>query len=179
VSLQFNVSQLLKSDIGQTRNYEFASGESFDLDDALATDIHGQVRFILTNFGILARGRASATLHLTCARCLEPFAAPTEVTFEEEYQPSIDIATGLPASVPRSDTAFAISQNHTIDLSEALRQDLLLTVELIPVCSSGCQGLCPTCGVNRNFENCHCHVPVDSSPFAVLQILLTEAEREN
>jgi uncharacterized protein len=177
--LQFNVSQLLKSDVGQTRDYAFASSEPLDLEEAVATDVRGNVRFTLTNFGVLARGRADAVLHLGCARCLDPFQTTSQLKFEEEYQPSIDIATGLPASVPRSDTAFAISQHHTIDLSEALRQNLLLAVELIPVCSPNCQGLCPTCGVNRNVETCHCHEQDDSSPFAALQGLLAETDLEN
>jgi uncharacterized protein len=176
VSLQFNVSQLLKSDVGQTRDYRFEADQPLNLGDGAASDVNGDVRFTLTNFGILARGRANAILHLTCARCLEPFETPTEVRFEEEYQPSIDIATGLPAKTPRSDTAFTISQNHTLDLSEALRQNLLIAVELIPVCSRDCQGLCPTCGVNRNVHTCHCHEPDDSSPFAVLQGLLAESD---
>jgi uncharacterized protein len=113
---------------------------------------------------------------LICARCLEPFAEPTEVRLDEEYQPSIEIVTGLPSKVPRSDTAFPISQNHTIDLTEALRQDLLLAVDLIPICERDCKGLCPSCGANRNLEQCLCQGSDDSSPFAVLQGLLAESE---
>jgi uncharacterized protein len=95
---------------------------------------------------------------------------------DEEYQPSIEIFSGLPSNVPRSDTAFAISQNHTIDLTEALRQDLLLAVDLIPICKRDCKGLCPSCGVNRNLQQCLCNESDDSSPFAVLQGLLADSE---
>src|SRR5947209_2702782 len=110
-SLQFNVSQLLKSDIGATRDYDFESDEPMDLDDSVARDIRGHVKFTLTNFGILAAVEARANLDLTCARCLEPFQTATTVSLEEEYQPLIDIATGLPSRTPRIDTAFVISQN--------------------------------------------------------------------
>src|SRR5579872_3070096 len=150
MSLQFNVSQLLKAGAGQTREYDFHSDAPIDLEDGVASNISGHAKFILTNFGIIATGRASALLHLTCARCLEPFQGPTEITFEEEYRPSIDISTGLPSALPMSDTAFLISQTHTIDLEEAIRQNLLLAVDLIPVCRPDCRGLCPECGANRN-----------------------------
>lgn len=178
MALQYNVSQLLKSDIGDTRWYEFESSVPIDLGDATATDIKGEVKFTLTNFGILAAIRAAANLCLTCARCLEPFTQPTEVSFDEEYQPTIDISTGMPSGVPKSDTAFRVSQSHTIDLTEAFRQNLVVAVDIIPLCSADCQGLCPTCGVNRNIEQCLCPPEEEASPFAVLQGLLTEAQSE-
>lgn len=175
MSLQYNVSQFLKSDIGDTRAYEFESDEPLDLDEAVATDISGRVKFTLTNFGIVAAVDAHAVLHLTCARCLEPFELPTHVTFEDEYQPSIDVTSGLPSTTPRNDSAFIISANHTIDLTEALRQNLLVAVELVPLCSQDCKGLCPSCGVNLNVDQCACPPPEQSSPFAVLQGLMGES----
>lgn len=175
MSLQYNVAQLLKGEIGTTRSYDFEAEEPIDLEEGRATDIRGHVKFTLTNFGIVAAVQAEAMLHLTCARCLEPFDTPVSVQFEDEYQPSIDIATGLPSKAPRSDSAFIITQSHTVDLVEALRQNLLLAVELIPVCREECRGLCPNCGVNRNIESCDCHARDESNPFAVLQGLLSDA----
>jgi uncharacterized protein len=177
-TIQFNVSQLLKSDIGSTRWYDFAADEPLDLDGSIARQIRGHVKFTLTNFGILAAVEASALLDLTCARCLEPFQLPTSVAFDEEYQPLIDIATGLPSAAPRTADSSLISQNHTIDLGEAIRQALLLSMELIPVCKPDCQGLCPTCGVNLNIETCACPPAEEPSPFAVLQGLLGGTEHD-
>ncbi len=178
-SLQYNVSQLLKSDVGSTRSYDYEADAPLDLDESVAHDITGHVKFTLTNFGILAAVEADAVLDLTCARCVEPFQMPIRISFEEEYQPLIDIATGLPSTTPRSDTAFSISQNHTIDLDEAIRQHLLLKVELMPLCSPECKGLCPSCGVNRNLEECTCPPAEESSPFAVLQGLFGGSESEH
>ena len=68
VSLLFNVSQLLKSEIGQTRAYDFEGNEALDLGDWSAIDVRGHAKFTLTNFGILANIQAAGVLHLTCAR---------------------------------------------------------------------------------------------------------------
>lgn len=176
MGLDFNVSQLLKSDVGGTRLYEFVTDEPLDLDDSVASNIEGSVKFTLTNFGILADVRAHATLHLVCARCLEPFATDVNVAFEEEYRPAIDISTGLPIPAPDSDTAFTIPQNHTIDLREALRQNLLLSIDLIPLHDPDCKGLCPTCGANRNTDPCDCPSEELATPFAVLQGLLSQTD---
>jgi uncharacterized protein len=178
MSLQYNVAQMLKSEVGSTRSYHFATDEPFDLDEGVADRLSGQVKFTLTNFGVLAQVEADAVLHLACARCLETFETPTHVAFNEEYQPLIDISTGLPAAIPPSDTAFQISQSHTIDLREAIRQNLVLAVDIIPVCRDDCRGLCPTCGVNRNTEICHCPPAEAASPFAVLQGLLVKSDEK-
>jgi uncharacterized protein len=117
-------------------------------------------------------------LHLTCARCLEPFQTPVDVAFEEEYQPEIDIMSGLPSRTPRSDTASSISANHTLDLRNALRENILLAVEMIPLCTPDCRGLCATCGTNLNNESCSCPPAEEPSPFVALQALLGGAEPE-
>ena len=172
--MQFNVSQLLKSDIGQARAYEFEADEPIDLDGPVATDVKGHVRFMLTNFGIIATAEASAVLRLNCARCLEDFEKSVAIAFTEEYRPTVDIGTGLPATASHSENAFDISENHTIDLTEALRQHLLLAVDLIPVCREDCRGLCANCGVNLNMETCNCPPAEEPRPFAVLEGLLSE-----
>jgi uncharacterized protein len=176
MSLLFNVSQFLKADVGGIRTYDFSMDEPLDLDGDVATGICGTVKFTLNNFGILATVQAHADVHLTCARCLEPFQTPIDVAFQEEYRPVIDVATGMPSRLPESDTAFQISPNHMLDLGEAVRQQLLLGLEIIPVCGPECKGLCPTCGANLNTEQCACPPAEPTNPFAVLAALLTDAD---
>jgi uncharacterized protein len=176
MSLQFNISQLLKLGVGFTREYPISSDDSIVLsDEATATDVRGSARFMVTNYEVIASGHATATLQQTCARCIEPFEAKSSIEFNEEYQPTIDITTGLPSREPASDTAFRVSQSHMIDLTEAIRQNLVVAMDIIPVCRQDCQGLCPTCGVNRNLETCHCPAIVESGPFDALQGLLSDS----
>jgi uncharacterized protein len=175
-SLLFNVSGLLKSEIGQFRSYDFEFAGPLELEDGTADDIHGQVKFMLTNFGVLAHIHADGLLHLTCSRCLSEFATRVETDFEEEFVPSIDIQTGLPAKTPRSDSALPISPNHTIDLGEAIRQEFLLSIDLIPLCSPTCRGLCPTCGADLNAGSCSCPPPESTSPFAALVDLIQPSD---
>lgn len=177
MSLEFNVSQLLKSGVGETRVYPISSDEPIDLGDgAYAVGVRGEVKFTLTNYEILAAGRATATIHQACARCMEPFEGASTITFDEEYQPAIDISTGLPSVTPLNDDAFRVAPNHTVDLTEAIRQNLVVALDIIPVCSQGCRGLCPTCGANLNIEPCACSDVPRTNPFAALQGLLSDGE---
>jgi len=44
----------------------------------------------------------------------------------------------------------------TVDLTEDIREDILLLLEPFPVCSPVCKGLCPRCGKNLNEGACSC-----------------------
>lgn len=178
MSVEFNVSQLLKGEVGGSRIYDFDADEPIQLDGSSADAVIGRAKFMLTNFGVVVAADAHGILHLNCARCLEDFEKPVDISFTEEYRPTVDIGTGLPSGASHTDNAFDISANHTIDLTEALRQHFLLAVDLMPVCREDCQGLCPTCGVNRNIERCGCPPAEEPSPFAVLQGLLGSSDSD-
>ena len=43
-----------------------------------------------------------------------------------------------------------------IELGEAVREELILSMERYVVCDPSCRGLCPGCGANLNLETCDC-----------------------
>jgi len=173
--MQFNVSRLLKSPIGEVREYDLDVGERLPLDDEIvATIAGGHVRFDRTNTGILARGHVDATVTLACARCLDPVDIPIASDVTEEFEPSVDVMTGRPLPDPENDLAFVIDEQHILDLGEAIRQNLIAALPIQPLCRPDCAGLCPVCGANRNTEPCDCVVADDNHPFAALADLLKE-----
>ena len=42
------------------------------------------------------------------------------------------------------------------DLTDELRQSIILALPTYPVCRADCRGLCPTCGKNLNEGPCTC-----------------------
>jgi len=57
-----------------------------------------------------------------------------------------------------------VYSGETVDLEALVREQIILLAPLKPLCSEGCRGLCPTCGVNLNQETCSCKVENASSP---------------
>jgi uncharacterized protein len=43
-----------------------------------------------------------------------------------------------------------------IDLSIGIREAIILSQPIIPLCQDNCQGLCPICGANLNIKHCSC-----------------------
>ena len=179
-SLQFNVAGLLTGPKGGTRSYELyiPISELDQLDEGfdVVAPFQGTARFLWTNDRILVLATGKTTVAMECSRCLEPFTQEVEVHIEEAFVPTVDMASGLPIERDESDVAVLIDEHHILDLSEILRQSILLALPLMPVCSPDCRGLCPVCGANLNHETCSCTVENVDPRWSALRILLEESE---
>lgn len=179
--MRYNVSQLLKDHVGATRQYQVHEDIS-DVDESLKplTALNGSMQMIRTNDGILVRADLYTNEELTCSRCLTQFATPVHFKIEEEFMPTIDIITGARLPKPEGeDDAALIDAHHILDVSEVVRQNLLLAVPLVPLCRNDCQGLCPNCGKNWNDGPCDCHDDELDPRFSVLRNLLDQSENNN
>lgn len=173
-AFEFNVSHLLRLPIGSKVKYDLVTDESFELDErSRSVRILGTVELMRTNFGIFARGQLVSEVELECDRCLDIYHSEVGARFEEEYLPVIDVSSGRPVQSERTDETFFISPNHIVDLTEAVRQHLLLAIPMHTVCREDCRGLCPTCGTNLNVGQCGC-VDEEQHPFAAIAVLLTD-----
>ncbi len=172
--MQMNVAQLLKWPVGTTRIHPIDTDQPLQLDEETTVTLTGgRVRLDRIDSGILARGDAEGIVTLECGRCIEPFQEAIRVHFEEEFAPSIEVHSGAPLPPPEDDLTFVIDGNHILDLSEALRQNIIASLPIKPVCSPTCAGLCPMCGGNRNVHPCTCvEDEGENRPFAALRSLL-------
>jgi uncharacterized protein len=171
--MQYNVSQLLKAHSGVSRRYEVeADIEGLDEELKPRDLLRGEVQLMRTSQGILVTGHLHTVVELTCDRCLEPFTVPVEIDLEEEFRPTVDIGTG--ASLPvvaEEDGAGLINGHHILDLTEVVRQALLLAIPMHPLCRPDCAGLCPECGQNLNEGSCQCQPRVEDLRWAALKEL--------
>ena len=171
--MRYNVSQLLKAHSGVTRRYEVeADIEEMDGEIRPRDLLRGVVQLMRTIQGILVTGRLHTMVEMACDRCLEPFIMPLEIALEEEFRPTVDISTG--AAIPLIEEEAgqgAIDEHHILDLTEVVRQGLLLAIPMHPLCRPGCAGLCPECGQNLNEGACLCQRRAEDPRWAALKEL--------
>jgi uncharacterized protein len=145
--ISVNVAGLLHEAPGATRELRLRDHyASLGPDLELAGPIDGQLRLQRTNRGVLVRGRVSAPLRRTCARCLEPYVEEVAVTIDEEFLPSLDPQSGIPVGIDEGDQASRIDDHHEIDFAPLLHDELSLTEPMHPLCRPDCPGLCAACG---------------------------------
>src|SRR5664279_3756950 len=126
-----NVAQLLKWPVGTTRIYPIETEGPLPLDDEMCAQLTGgRVRLDRIDGGILARADFDCAVEMECSRCLEVFPVSIRMHFEEEFAPSIDVASGAPLPPPEDDLMFVIDSNHVLDLSEAFRQNIIASLPI-------------------------------------------------
>jgi uncharacterized protein len=86
---------------------------------------------------VIVRGTISAEMKGCCARCLQIFSTTV------------------------SDSGFlrdfSVSENtEEVDVTEDLREAILLNLPHFPLCDESCKGLCPHCGKDLNEGPCGC-----------------------
>lgn len=161
----FNVATLLREPVGSGRHYVLEP----------EPPVHrGTVNLIRTPDGVLVSCEADVLLEDTCSRCLSPFAYPAHISFEEVYMQQVDVSTGGRLPPPDDAEAFLIALDHTIDITEAVRQYSEMAAAMQPLCRPDCPGICPECGQDLSIAACRCdRMPTDSRWAALAALKLS------
>jgi len=169
--MHFNVSQFTRELSGFAKRYEV--DEWIALVDEDRVRVSGTVRFVKTSQGIWVTARIHSAIVSECGRCLDEYTQPVDVRIEEEAVPKRDFVTGTKLLGDQEvDQRLMIDEDYTLELTEATRQYIALELPLQPLCMADCKGLCATCGVNRNREDCTCdQVQRDSRWGALLDMM--------
>ncbi len=152
----------LRRELGSSR-HEVLSGTIDDLQCVGSTVpaggcVEADVTLISMLGGIEVTGTVTAPWSGECRRCLESASGTMAVAVRELYTDDGDGEDTYP--LPNDD----------LDLEPLVRDAVLLELPLVPLCRSDCLGLCPSCGVNRNEEQCSCTEEGDSR-WAALDVL--------
>lgn len=170
--MKINIAQMRK-ELGSTQPFSFkTSAKELDLDKQQG-DWTGDivVEGLIINKGMFFEiaGNVNAQLKQSCSRCLGDMVTLLNVSFEEKYQEA-----NYKESDEVAESDFIYFSGDEIDVTELIRENILLAEPIKPMCSENCRGLCPECGANLNLDTCGCN-PIKTDPrLAVLEKLLSK-----
>jgi uncharacterized protein len=101
-------------------------------------------------------GTISAELEIECTRCLKKIDKQFELPFEAAFVAPENYTQAKEAELNAEDLDVSILEGNEIDVSELVREQILLNLPEQVFCSEDCKGLCEKCGANRNLINCNC-----------------------
>ncbi len=103
---------------------------------APAGDITYHLSAIMAGADLIVTGKASVPLATVCARCLDDITVTIAV----------------------KDLCFHFEKvrDLEVDLTDDVREELLLAFPSCFYCSPDCKGICPMCGANLNHASCSC-----------------------
>lgn len=99
---------------------------------------------------VVVRGRLRGTFGLDCRRCLEPVDVEVDEEFGRLYR------AGSEPEADESEDVLGLPDGAELDLADAVREQLVVSVPRYVYCQEGCRGLCPQCGTNLNESVCEC-----------------------
>jgi uncharacterized protein len=143
----FDVSTLLKAPLGKSLTLDIDEGPQV-LEDLELEFLRGSVQATRVEAGLFVGGTVKSQLRLECVRCLDPFVFPVVLELAEVFR--------MPDTAPKPGVIYAVSESGELDLSPLIRELAWLAIPMKPLCSPECQGLCPHCGINLNYETCQC-----------------------
>jgi uncharacterized protein len=124
------------------------------------------------------RGRMACRVELECVRCLAPVERLVEEELDLLYLPqSLNVPGEGAESLPErglvpEELAVAFYRDGRVDLSQLILEQIVLALPMKFLCNDDCQGLCPSCGANRNVTSCECEPDEPDPRWAKLKTLL-------
>jgi uncharacterized protein len=150
--MRINAAEL---DVGQVWRATFNEViDSRTSDVQFDAPVTGEVEVRRTPRTLELQGRLVTTAPLGCGRCLTAYRQRLTVELDQQFV----MGDGPVASrgLRADDLVVALDPDLILDVTEAIRQDLLLALPMVPVCRPDCRGLCPRCGTNLNDQECGC-----------------------
>jgi uncharacterized protein len=102
------------------------------------------------------RGNVSTTVLIDCTRCLEPVEQAIDIDFDDVFVDPNDTPASPEVILSEDQLDEAIAPEGKVDLTEVVREQILLALPYQLFCREDCKGLCPKCGGNRNLIDCKC-----------------------
>lgn len=113
--------------------------------------------------GVWVAGSADIELEGECARCLEPVGWSESIEIAQMFEyPATDARGAVVVGEDGDeDDPLPVIHDDLIDLTEVLRDAVVLALPLAPLCSADCPGLCPECGILLAEAPDHAHEQID------------------
>jgi uncharacterized protein len=101
-------------------------------------------------------GSVKAETVLECSRCLINFPYKIDTGLDIELAPVSSLGTSPEHELERSELDVEFYQGDQIDPVELVKEQLLISIPMVPLHAPDCKGLCPVCGTNLNEADCGC-----------------------
>jgi uncharacterized protein len=140
-----------------------------------------------TKMGTEVLVQAHFTMPLTsqCKRCLKTVTLDEPVELTRTYVPAGKQKAPREHKGEESEGSFdpGLVDEDTysgkeLDLAPAIREQMLLSMPLAPLCDEECKGLCPACGKDLNEGECGCDRTAIDPRWAALKGIQLDLKKE-
>lgn len=131
--------------------FEEEKAKNLGLTEHFKNDIALECRMDKSNHQIILDCTVKGNAEFSCDRCNEEF--------EMELSNSFQVSCFFEEKDTDDDEInikFLTADQDKIDITEEIKDYLLLSIPMKALCDEECKGLCPSCGQNLNESTCSC-----------------------
>lgn len=119
--------------------------------------IHLSCEIDRSDFRTNVSGKIAGEFEIDCTRCLEAVKVPLGFAFDVEFVDAEHFGSSGEHEIDSKDLTADALPGEQLDLSELVREQILLNLPEQVFCKDDCKGLCEICGTNRNLKDCNCN----------------------
>ncbi len=142
-------------------------GEAIKLKDVVK--IEGELKRGIARTDV--QGKIAAEIEVECNRCLQTAEISLEFPFDAVFVTAENYTQEKEAQLKADDLEVSVFEGDKLDLTELVREQILLNLPTQIFCREDCQGLCQKCGANLNLIDCNCEEKEIDPRWAVLKNL--------
>ncbi len=135
--MKIRVNEILDAGLSLSESLDAIAWELNRPDISFAQPLRVKVVVTKDRENLSVEGEINSVFILTCSRCLKEFKKPLEKSIR---------------------LFFELKGENTIDISNDIREEILLDYPIKILCSKDCKGLCTKCGKDLNEGPCGCKI---------------------
>jgi uncharacterized protein len=101
-------------------------------------------------------GRVKAGPQLECSRCLKSFVYSIDTALNIDVAPVSAMGTAPEHELAGGELDMEFYQGEEIEPLNFVKEQLLISIPMVPLHSPDCKGLCMVCGADLNSAGCGC-----------------------
>lgn len=140
--------------------------------------VHWKGQVVFADPGYYLKARLSYDQTQSCGRCLQPIVEHFEPEVELMIEQGRPHAGGGERELKEDELGVLTVEGEVLDTDPILIEQLQLNVPMKPLCQPDCQGICPTCGADRNAGDCACQEETVEPRWAGLAALKSRLDSE-
>jgi uncharacterized protein len=155
--------------------YEFeVAPEELNLGESFSGSVLVKASLDKSVHQIALQAAISSTGHFACDRCVREFDLPIKTSYRMFYV----MEGSEEGAIDPTEMQVIPHGVSTINLSDDVRQTVVIGIPLKLLCTPDCRGLCPECGRDRNAQQCSCSSTIVDSRWEGLEQLRRNETRD-
>lgn len=118
--------------------------------------VYAHLRISRRGEEVRIQGDIQGRVALQCSRCLINFQKELSLNIDLLYHPAAEVAKEETCEVSRDEINIGFYSNDELDITQVIREQLILNLPIKALCDETCKGLCPVCGADLNLQRCEC-----------------------